>query len=73
MVGHFCNFQVSLPTNAPKPAAIADDRPLFATLIVQRAKVIIQNAKIKKRGCIFKALLYTASQNTYAIKSFKKV
>ena len=32
VVGHFCNFQVFLPTNALKRSAVDDDRPLFATL-----------------------------------------
>ena len=37
VVSHFCNFQVFLPTNAPKRSAIANDRPLYATL---RAQVV---------------------------------
>ena len=33
MVGHFCNFQVFLATDVLKRSAIADEHPLFATLL----------------------------------------
>ena len=36
-----CNFQVFLPTNILKRSAIADDRPLFATLHIEVFNIMI--------------------------------